>query len=83
MCRWRAAGAPAATRARPVQRYAGTDRQARGRVLALLRDHAEAVPRAEVDAVWPDAEQRERAVRGLLADGLVVALPDGRLGLPA
>jgi len=31
----------------------------------------------ELASLWPDAEQRERALAGLLADGLAVAIDDG------
>lgn len=72
-CRWRAAGHPASEDRRPRQaRYEGSDRQARGRVLASLRA-ADAVPRARVLADWPDPDQRSRAIASLLADGLVEA----------
>jgi A/G-specific adenine glycosylase len=82
-CAWLAAGRPAAA-IRPVgQTYEGTDRQCRGRLLAVLRDSREPVPQARLDAVWPDAIQRARALDGLVADGLVDPLPDGRFALPA
>jgi A/G-specific adenine glycosylase len=82
-CAWLAAGRPAAA-IRPVgQTYEGTDRQCRGRLLAVLRDSREPVPQARLDAVWPDAVQRARALDGLVADGLVDPLPDGRFALPA
>ena len=82
-CSWLAAGRPAAV-VRPVgQTYEGTDRQCRGRLLAVLRDSREPVPQARLDAVWPDGIQRARALDGLVADGLVVPLPDGRFALPA
>ena len=76
-CAWRAAGRPADTHAarRRTQAWAGTDRQARGRVMALLRERSEPVPRGEVAAVWPDHAQLDRCLRGLVADGLVEARP--------
>src|SRR5207302_4224874 len=37
VCRWHAAGSPAAARPRRVQTYAGTARQARGRLLGVIR----------------------------------------------
>lgn len=82
-CSWLAVGRPAAVVGRPVQRYDGTDRQARGRLLAVLRDRPEPVPAAELDLVWADAVQRARALDGLVADGLVEPLADGRFRLPA
>ena len=57
------------------KRYEGTDRQCRGRLLAVLRDSREPVAQARLDAVWPDAVQRARALDGLVADGLVDPLP--------
>ena len=81
-CAWRAAGHPPATAKRPVQRYDGTDRQCRGRLLAVLRDSAVPVPLTHFDAVWPDLPQRARALDGLVADGLVDPLPDGTFALP-
>ncbi len=82
-CAWLVAGRPAAE-IRPVgQSYEGTDRQCRGRLLAVLRDSRDPVPQARLDAVWPDAIQRSRALDGLVADGLVDPLPDGRFALPA
>ena len=72
-CAWFGAGAPGwegATK-RP-QRYAGTDRQVRGRILDLLRAAHHPVPSTELDGVWHLAEQRERALASLVEDGLAV-----------
>ena len=82
-CAWLAAGRPAASVRPAAQSYEGTDRQCRGRLLAVLRDSREPVAQARLDAVWPDAVQRARALDGLVADGLVDPLPDGRFALPA
>ncbi|MGI8578580.1 MAG: A/G-specific adenine glycosylase [Nocardioidaceae bacterium] len=55
LCAWRAANYPAyAGPPRRGQRYAGTDRQCRGRILALLRGQDGPVSVGRVDAVWPD-----------------------------
>jgi A/G-specific adenine glycosylase len=67
---------------RRAQRYEGTDRQCRGRLLAVLRDGDAAVTQADFDAVWADRAQLARALDGLVADGLVDPLPDGRYALP-
>jgi A/G-specific adenine glycosylase len=73
LCAWRAAGHPAYDGpARKVQTYAGTDRQCRGRLLGLVRESHGAVSRSRMEAVWTPAEQRERALASLLADGLLV-----------
>jgi A/G-specific adenine glycosylase len=81
-CAWQHAGRPAYDGPqRRGQTYAGTDRQCRGRLLAVLRDTDGVVPKNRLDTVWPDTSQRERALAGLLADGLVVPR-DGGYSLP-
>jgi A/G-specific adenine glycosylase len=75
-----AAGASAARRR--TQKYEGTDRQCRGRVLAVLRATDDPVRRADFDTVWAGQAQLDRALDGLVADGLVDPLPDGRFALP-
>ncbi len=82
-CAWRAAGYPVAIPARSVQAWAGTDRQVRGRVMALLRADHHPVPRAAIDLAWPDAEQLRRCVASLIGDGLAAELADGSLVLPS
>ena len=64
-----------------TQRYDGTDRQCRGRLLAVLRDGG-AATRADFDAVRANRAQLARALDGLVTDGLAEALPDGRYALP-
>jgi A/G-specific adenine glycosylase len=82
-CTWRLAGSPPYEGpARRGQTYAGTDRQVRGKLLAVLRaTHAE-VPQSALDLVWPDPVQRARALDGLVADGLVEPVADGVYRLP-
>jgi A/G-specific adenine glycosylase len=81
-CAWRRAGHPADGGPRRSQKYQGTDRQCRGRLLAVLRDCAGPVPGSQLEAAWADQLQRHRALDGLVADGLVDPLPDGRFALP-
>lgn len=72
-CTWVAAGRPAWDGPRrKAQTYAGTDRQVRGMLLDVLRDGDGTATAARLDAVWPDAVQRDRALASLLDDGLVV-----------
>ena len=73
---------PAGRRTRRTQRYEGTDRQCRGRLMAVLRATGDPVRRADFDAVWDVPAQLDRALDGLVADGLVDPLPDGRFALP-
>ena len=83
MCAWRAAGHPPGPgSARPTQRYAGTDRQVRGRLMDVLRASSAPVERAQLDVVWlTDPGQRDRALDSLLVDGLVEQTADGRFAL--
>jgi A/G-specific adenine glycosylase len=77
-CAWHAAGRPAYHGPpRRGQTYNGTDRQCRGRLLAVLRESDRLVPRKRLDTAWPDDAQRARALAGLLDDGLVVTKPGG------
>jgi A/G-specific adenine glycosylase len=82
-CAWRLAGCPPHDGPpRRVQKFSGTDRQVRGRLLDVLRGTHEPVPAAELDAAWDDAVQRSRCLDSLLADGLVAQTADGRFTLP-
>ncbi|MDL5352981.1 A/G-specific adenine glycosylase [Microbacterium sp. zg-YB36] len=83
VCAWRAAGYPDTGDERRRQaRYEGSDRQARGAVLRVLRDaDAHAVALDAVIANWPDQRQRDRAIDSLIADGLAEA-SGGMLALP-
>jgi A/G-specific adenine glycosylase len=83
-CRWQERGRPPYDG--PViaaQRFTGTDRQVRGLLLDVLRGSAGPVHRGELDVVWPEPVQRERALASLLSDGLVVEVAQQRFGLPA
>lgn len=82
-CAWQAAGCPPYQGpARRGQTYEGTDRQVRGKLLAVLRDAHGEVPQAHLDAVWPDPVQRSRALDGLVSDGLVEPVAQGVYRLP-
>lgn len=83
VCAWRAAGYPDTGDERRRQaRYEGSDRQARGAVLKVLRDaSSHAVAQDAVVSAWPDPQQRDRAIDSLIADGLVEA-SEGLLRLP-
>lgn len=83
-CAWQQNGAPAAEWApRRQAAFHGSDRQARGRVLALLRESAHPVPASAIEDALDDLAQRERAINGLIADGLVVRTAVGDYALPS
>lgn len=73
VCAWAAAGFPEnAPKARAKQKaFEGSDRQARGKMMALLRDRGEAKA-AELCALISDRAQAERALQSLERDGLIV-----------
>lgn len=83
-CAWRRAGYPDnAEGTKPKQKkYEGSDRQVRGAILALFRRAGHSVAKSEIDEVWPESGQRDRALASLLTDGLVVAVADDTFSLP-
>ena len=82
-CAWRTAGYPAYDGpARRTQAWAGTDRQCRGRLLAVVRDSEGPVHRSRLDAIWVDDGQRARCLAGLLEDGLVARVGPETYSLP-
>jgi A/G-specific adenine glycosylase len=82
-CAWRLAGYPPSEGPpKRVQKFAGTDRQVRGRLLDVLRAAHHPVTAAELDEAWDDAVQRSRCLDSLLADGLVEQTADGLFRLP-
>ena len=71
-CRWLAAGRPDNAPTRRTQAYAGTDRQARGALLTVLREASTPVRGEELLAAWQvDRRQAARALDSLILDGLV------------
>lgn len=81
-CAWLAAGKPAGEYRPPVQKFAGTDRQVRGKIMRVLRETHGPVPQSAIDVVWPDAAQRSRALFSLLEDGLATQDAAGYFHLP-
>ena len=82
-CAWRTAGHPAYDGPpRRGQAWAGTDRQCRGRLMALVRDADHPVSGRALERAWTEPAQRERCLESLLADGLLVRSDDG-YALPA
>lgn len=83
VCAWRLAGSPAHDGPpRRGQRWEGTDRQCRGRMVQLLREAPGPVEGERLRAVWPDEAQRDRCLDALVADGLVEPLEGDRYRLP-
>jgi A/G-specific adenine glycosylase len=77
-CAWRGAGHPPYDGPpRRGQAWTGTDRQCRGRLMALAREARTPVSHRAIERAWPDETQRERCLASLLDDGLLVASGDG------
>ncbi|MGO2658840.1 A/G-specific adenine glycosylase [Mycetocola reblochoni] len=76
-CQWLLAGSPpyAGPRRATQKAYEGSDRHVRGLILAALRG-SDTVTAETVEGLWPDPVQRDRALAGLIADGLVVPASD-------
>ena len=78
-CLWRHAGFPLDEAVVPKKqaRFEGSDRQARGRLLALLRNSHDAVGQTDLLATHRPTSQAMRALNSLLTDGLVVEVVRG------
>jgi A/G-specific adenine glycosylase len=84
-CRWHGLGNPAHDGPpRRGQAWSGTDRQVRGRIMAIVRAAHGPVTVGQLSDAWEDEEQGMRCLESLLADGLLEAAGDQRekLALP-
>jgi A/G-specific adenine glycosylase len=79
LCVWRARGYPAHSGVRRAtqKKFEGSDRQVRGLIMAELRASHVPVTVRDISRLWPDRDQRARALAGLVADGLAVREGDG------
>jgi A/G-specific adenine glycosylase len=81
VCAWHGAGRPAHTGPRRAsQKYAGTDRQARGVLMAMARQGT--VHASAFETAWPDQMQLNRALAGLIEDGLLIRTSEHSYELP-
>lgn len=78
-CAWLLSGRPEPAEAGPRRqgRFAGSDRQLRGRLMAELRASRVPVHDRELAAALPDDDDRARVLDGLARDGLAERSPDG------
>jgi A/G-specific adenine glycosylase len=81
-CTWLLSGQPPSPIKPPVQRYEGTTRQCRGRLLALLREAQAPLTAGQLAPAWPDPRRRAHALDALVADGLVEPHGDQTYSLP-
>lgn len=83
LCAWQAAGRPAYDGPpRRGQAWHGTDRQVRGRVLALLRESSQSVSSADLSRTGDDPGQVDRCIHSLVVDGLIEPVDEDRFRLP-
>jgi A/G-specific adenine glycosylase len=79
LCAWRHAGYPEYEGKRKAvqKKYEGSDRHVRGLIMAELRAAHIPVTAPEIETLWADAPQRDRALAGLVSDGLAVYAETG------
>ena len=76
-CQWLAAGLPQSPRPHRTQAWHGTDRQCRGNILQALRESDAPLSRNELLATSPDADQFERCLNALEAEGFITRTRQG------
>ena len=69
-CAWRKAGYPKSTTVRKSQSWIGTDRQCRGTIVQALRE-SKSQTQFQLKKLWHDDSQLEKALKTLIADGLI------------
>ena len=72
-CAWRKGGYPKSELLRKSQSWIGTDRQCRGTIVQALREN-ERRSELELKKMWHDDHQVEKALKTLIADGLIEAI---------
>lgn len=70
MCQWKALGYPASDLPRRTQGWHGTDRQCRGVIVQALRENP-VLDKRELEKLWHDESQIEKALTSLIKDGLI------------
>jgi A/G-specific adenine glycosylase len=80
-CNWRKNGYPKTELVRKSQDWHGTDRKCRGTIVQALRGN-ESLTESAIKKLWPEESQVEKALKTLLEDQLIQALPRRRYRLP-
>jgi A/G-specific adenine glycosylase len=80
-CNWRKNGYPKTDLIRKSQDWHGTDRKCRGTIVQALREN-ESLTENAIKKLWPDESQVEKALKTLIEDQLIQALPRRRYRLP-
>ena len=69
-CAWRKTGYPKSELTRKSQAWDGTDRQCRGTIVQSLRENKK-LSKLKIHQLWNDEVQVEKALKTLIADGLI------------
>lgn len=69
-CVWRANSFPKSELVRKSQSWVGTDRQCRGLIVQALRENSK-LSAVRIQKLWHDTSQVEKALKTLIADGLI------------
>ncbi|NDF03362.1 MAG: hypothetical protein EB067_08130, partial [Actinobacteria bacterium] len=80
-CNWRKNGYPKSELIRKSQDWHGTDRKCRGTIVQALREN-ESLTENALKKLWPDESQVEKAIKTLIEDQLIQAIPRQRYRLP-
>jgi A/G-specific adenine glycosylase len=80
-CKWNSLGYPQSQQMRETQIWHGTDRKCRGTIVQALRENR-SLSDAKLKALWSDDSQVEKALRTLIADGLITSPKRGHYSLP-
>jgi A/G-specific adenine glycosylase len=80
-CNWRKNGYPKSELIRKSQDWHGTDRKCRGTIVQALREN-ESLTENALKKLWPDESQVEKALKTLIEDQLIQAIPRQRYRLP-
>ena len=81
VCKWKALGYPASDLPRRTQSWHGTDRPCRGVIVQALRENA-ALNKHELEKLWHDQSQIEKALTTLIDDGLISLNESSLYALP-
>jgi A/G-specific adenine glycosylase len=81
-CSWTREGRPVGAPVKRQPTYPGSDREARGRLMQVLREAGDHASAAAIATAWTDDVQRHRALDALVADGLAIKMTRGRYSLP-
>lgn len=82
-CAWRLSGFPSSDIPVRSQKFEGTDRQVRGRIMKILKESNTPVSRTTFDDTSKNKKQIARAVDSLIADGLIETTRSGKFRLPS